>query len=147
MVEGIPTYVMGLTDSQGVARAYGMVSMQNHQVVAVAETLAATLRLYEAHLSANKTQADIGTAAKLVMINATVRRIGSESRGTQTNYYLVLESAADIDLAKRIFTATSDVSEELVLTQQGDAVEVQVTETTSRIQSIVKFDNKAVGAP
>jgi transcription elongation GreA/GreB family factor len=147
MVEGIPTYVMGLTDSQGVARAYGMVSMQNHQIVAVAETLAATLRLYEAHLSANKTQADIGTAAKLVTINATVRRIASESRGTQTNYYLVLESAANVDLAKRIFTATSDVSEELVLTQHGDEVEVQVTETTSRIQSIVKFDNKAVGAP
>lgn len=146
MVEDVPTYVMGLTDGQGVARAYGMVSMKNHQIVAVADTLAATLRLYEAHLSANKTQADIATSAKLVTINAVVSRVATESRGTQTTYYLVLESPTDAELAKRIFTATSDVSEELVLTQHGDAVEVQVTETTSRIQSLVKFDNKAIGS-
>jgi hypothetical protein len=147
MVEGVPTYVMGLTDGQGVARAYGMVSMQNHQVMAVADTLAATVRLYEARLSTNKTQADIASAAQLTTIKATVRRVAAESRNNQTTYYLVLESDTDAELAKRIFTATSDVSEELVLTQRGDTVEVQVSATTTRIQAIAKFDNQAVGSP
>lgn len=140
IVEGVPTYVMALRDTQGIARAYGMVSMQNHQVLATGETLSATLRNYESKMTSNKTAADIASDVKMQALKAKVVRIASEVRGSTTHYFLVLETT-EASLQEALFTGTSDLSEELVLTQAGDTVELEYAATRSRVKALTKFDN------
>jgi hypothetical protein len=139
LVGGAPTYVMALRDTQGVSRAFGMVDMRNNQVIGVADTLSATLRSYQSKRSTNRVSADIGTQAHLVAIKGTVVRIAAEFRNNQTMYYVTLNSG---EKAKgTIFTGSSDLSEELVLTKPGDNVELSYSDTSTRVVGMSKFHN------
>lgn len=139
LVGGAPTYVMALRDSQGVSRAFGMVDMRNNQVIGVADTLSATLRSYQSKRSTNKVSAEIGTESHLVALKGTVIRVASEFRNNQTMYYVTLGNE-DKTLGT-IFTGSSDLSEELVLTKPGDKVELSYSDTSTRVVGMSKFHN------
>lgn len=139
LVAGAPTYVMALRDAQGVSRAYGMVDMRNNQVIGVGDTLSATLRSYQAKRSTNKVSADIGARAKEQELKGTVVRIASEFRNNQTMYYVTLKVGDTV--RGNIYTGSSDLSEDLVLTKPGDAVTVTVSDTDTRLVNMSKFHN------
>lgn len=139
LVNGAPTYVMALRDVQGVSRAFGMVDMRNNQVIGVADTLNATLRSYQSKRSSNRVAADIGTEAREVAIKGTVVRIAAEFRNGQTMYYITI-AAGDKTLGT-IFTGSSDLSEELVLTRPGDKVELSYADSDTRVVGMSTFHN------
>ena len=139
LVNGAPTYVMALRDVQGVSRAFGMVDMRNNQVIGVADTLNATLRSYQSKRSSNRVAADIGTEAREVALKGTVVRIAAEFRNGQTMYYITI-AAGDKTLGT-IFTGSSDLSEELVLTRPGDTVELSYADSDTRVVGMSKFHN------
>lgn len=139
LVGGAPTYVMALRDSQGVSRAFGMVDMRNNQIIGVADTLGATLRSYQSRRSANRVGADIGTESREVVLKGTVVRIASEFRNNQTMYYVTL--ATDDKTLGTIFTGSSDLSEELVLTKPGDKVELTYSDSDTRVVGMSRFHN------
>jgi hypothetical protein len=139
LVGGAPTYVMALRDGQGVSRAFGMVDMRNNQVIGVADTLSATLRSYQSRRSTNRVAADIGTEARDVALTGTVVRISAEFRNNQTMYYITLASG-DKTLGT-IFTGSSDLSEELVLTKPGDKVHLSYSDSQTRVVGMSKFHN------
>lgn len=139
LVGGAPTYVMALRDTQGVSRAFGMVDMRNNQVIGVADTLNATLRSYQSKRSTNKVSADIGTESRLVALKGSVTRISSEFRNSQTMYYVTLNTGEKA--LGTIFTGSSDLSEELVLTKPGDKVELSYSDTSTRVVGMSKFHN------
>ena len=139
LVNGAPTYVMALRDGQGVSRAFGMVDMRNNQVIGVADTLSATLRSYQSRRSTNRVAADIGAEAREIAVQGTVVRIASEFRNNQTMYYITLHTG-DTTLGT-IFTGSSDLSEELVLTRPGDKVELSYSDSSTRVVGMSKFHN------
>ena len=139
LVNGAPTYVMALRDVQGVSRAFGMVDMRNNQVIGVADTLNATLRSYQSKRSTNRVDAEIGTESREVTLKGAVVRIASEFRNSQTMYYITL--ATDDKILGTIFTGSSDLSEELVLTRPGDKVELSYSDSNTRVVGMSKFHN------
>jgi hypothetical protein len=139
LVAGAPTYVMALRDSQGVSRAFGMVDMRNNQVIGVADTLNATLRSYLAKRSTNKVSAEVGIEAEERVIEGKVVRISAEFRNNQTMYYLTLNTG-DKTMGN-VFTGSSDLSEELVLTKPGDMVELSFSDSSTRVVAMSKFHN------
>jgi hypothetical protein len=145
LVAGAPTYVMALRDSQGVSRAFGMVDMRNNQVIAVADTLGATLRSYQAKRSTNRVGAEIGTGSKMVALEGKVARISSEFRNNQTMYYVTLEASEKF--LGTIFTGSSDLSEELVLTKAGDKVQLTFSDSSTRVVGMNKFHNTDIPTP
>lgn len=145
LVAGAPTYVMALRDTQGVSRAFGMVDMRNNQVIAVADTLGATLRSYQAKRSTNRVAGEIGTASKMVELQGNVARISSEFRNNQTMYYITLEPSEKF--LGTIFTGSSDLSEELVLTKPGDKVQLTFSDSGTRVVGMNKFHNTDIPTP
>lgn len=139
LVNGAPTYVMALRDAQGVSRAFGMVDMRNNQVIGVADTLNATLRSYQSKRSTNRVDAEIGTESREVLLKGSVVRIASEFRNSQTMYYITL--ATQDKILGTIFTGSSDLSEELVLTRPGDKVELSYSDSNTRVMGMSKFHN------
>lgn len=139
LVAGAPTYVMALRDDLGIARAYGMVDMRNHQILAVGDTLNATLRVYQAKRSTDRVSADISAAVKETTIDGVVIRTASEFRNGQTSFFVTIKHN-DVVLGN-IFTGTSDLSEELVLTLPGDRVVITYGDGSSRVVSMSKFRN------
>ncbi|MFD2366537.1 hypothetical protein [Pseudoduganella sp. GCM10020061] len=142
LVNGAPTYVMALRDSQGVARSFGMVDMRNNQVIGVADTLGATLRSYQALRSTNKVSAEVGTDALMRAQEGTVVRIAAEFRNNQTMYYVTLQAADGV--LGTIFTGSSDLSVELVLTRPGDKVALSYADSGTRVVAMSKFDNAEI---
>lgn len=145
LVGGVPTYVMAMRDGQGVSRAFGMVDMRNNQVIAVADTLSATLRSYQAKRSTNRVGAAIGTASQTVDLEGKVMRIASEFRNNQTMYYVTLD--ANEKYPGIIFTGSSDLSEELVLTKPGDTVQLAFSDSGTRVVGMSKFHNTDIPSP
>jgi hypothetical protein len=136
MVDGVPTYVMALRDSTGIARSYAMVAIEDFQKVAVAETLAATARQFQAKLTMDKTRLDTATSSELAKVTARVIRKGSEVRGGNTSYLLVLKGHHG-----KLFAAGPDLAETLAVTNEGDEVEVKFGNSTARVVGLVSFRN------
>jgi len=113
--------------------------MRNNQIIGVADTLSATLRSYQSKRSTNREAADIGAEARDVELSGTVVRISSEFRNNQTMYYITLATAEKT--LGTIFTGSSDLSEELVLTKPGDKVELSYSDSSTRVVGMSRFHN------
>jgi hypothetical protein len=136
MLNGEPTYVMALRDAAtGIARSYGMVSLRNYQVVAVADTLQAAERLYASKLSMDRTSVESSTVAERRAVPGVVQRIAAEVHSGNTMYYVTLDGSG------RIYVGASDISEELVLTKPGDKVTIEVDKGTARVTNMASFNN------
>lgn len=69
----------------------------------------------------------------------TIVRIAAEFRNNQTMYYITLASGGTT--LGTIFTGSSDLSEELVLTKPGDKVELSYSDSHTRVVGMSKFHN------
>ena len=135
-VDETPTYIMTLTDDNGIARSYGMVSILNYQILAVSDSLKSTLRLYETKLASkgvNPAGLDVKSSVEKVI--GRIVRFSSDTRQGTTSYYLMIEGSP------HIFTANSDVSEKLILSKPGDHVSIVFSKGENKISTINIFDN------
>lgn len=134
MVYGEPTYVTILTDGTGIARAYGLMSIRNFQVVVAGDTLSNAARLYQSKLAREEGTTPQAVQAK--MVTGSVLRFASDVRAGNATYYLTVPGA------DKIFMATGEVSDKLPLTREGDLVTIQFQETGQHMVPMTHFENK-----
>lgn len=141
LVDGVPAYVMALRDSTGIARAYGVVDVQDYQRVAVADTLPAAVRAFQSKSRLNRTGLPTPGESKSTTFTTKVARIASEVRQGNTQYTLTLAGKGGT-----LFTADVNRSEYLAITKEGDTVEVTVDGSDNVSQTIVEFKNVTIFA-
>lgn len=140
LVEGqTPAYVMALQDSTGIARAYAVVDLRDYQRVAVADTLSAAVRAFQSKSNIDRTSLNGTSRPNEVLIKALVKRIGQEVRQGNSTYVLMLEGQGG-----KLFSADINRSEDLVVTQKGDTVEITTLVNDQRVVPVLDFKNLTV---
>ncbi len=132
--DGIATYFMTLKDNSGLIKQYAFVSVSDITSVGVGENISSALRDYNIAL---------GTS------NSFVQPTGEEKTATgniiriSSEYYLdVLSYKFIIDtIPNKIFSANSEISDELAITIVEDKVEITYYDSESGVISVSKFDN------
>ncbi len=132
--EGTATYFMTLKDNSGLIKQYAFVSVSDITSVGVGENISSALRDYNIAL---------GTS------NSFVQPTGEEKTATgniiriSSEYYLdVLSYKFIIDtIPNKIFSANSEISDELAITIVDDEIEITYYESDSGLISVSKFDN------
>jgi hypothetical protein len=137
VVNGEVVYVASLQDSNGIARAYGLVSLNDFQKMAVAETLSDAYRLYTSKVSG---KASLDLEASAAKLSGKVARFVAEVKGGATYYYLMLEGS------KKVYIGGTGLGETLALTRPGDTVglSVQELDTARGTVNILVFRNKSL---
>lgn len=142
-VNGIPTYVMGLKDTEGLLKAFSMVNINNYQTAAKGSSLAEAKRAYLQAIANNgTTQVVASDEAYGYTYEGKVQRISNVVEDGSTYYYLVVEGEEE-----KIFTASYMVSEELAVTRDGDTVQITYVDDKNGTVDIITFDNVAFATP
>ncbi len=131
-----PAYVMALQDSTGIARAYAVVDIRDYQRVAVADTLQAAVRNFQSKLNIDRTSVDAASRPNEVVLKAKVVRIGQEVRQGNSTYVFMLEGHA-----AQLFEADINRAEDLVVTKEGDLVELSTVLNGQRVAPVLSFKN------
>ncbi len=139
-IGGVPTYVMSLKDQAGLNKMVAMVSVEDFTLVGVGNNIDECLRDYRNNLNAVSRENGPTASDDLQSLAGRVARMASAVRGGNTLFYLVLSGQEG-----KIFIGTSQVSEELPLTQAGDSVRLWL-QAQSTTLDISRFDNLELGA-
>ena len=142
-INGIPTYVMGLKDQEGLLKAYAMVNIENYSIAAKGASLSEANRAYIQAVARNSTTHVVASdEAYGYTYKGKVQRISNVVEDGSTYYYLVVEGEEE-----KIFTASYMVSEELAVTRDGDTVKITYVDDKNGTVDIVTFDNVAFATP
>lgn len=133
-INGTPTYVLSLKDQAGLIKMVAMVSVSNHSIVGVGETLEEALRSYR---GGRPTEVKKGT----YFVQGHVARIKEVIADNKTQYYLSLE-----EVPNKIFSAELIISDELPLTMVKDSVSIAYDDGRMGLIPVAKFDNTALKA-
>lgn len=132
-VEGLATYFMALKDNEGLVKLYAMVSVQDYSVVGVGATVQETRQSYVNQLLEKGLIEGVVTDKSEV--SGTVSTIVSTNIEGTTYYYFTLEGNSNL------FTASSQLSLELALTNVLDLVELEVNQISDNVFEVNSFDN------
>lgn len=137
-INNIPTYVMTLKDDGGLVKMFAMVAIEDYTIVGVGNTLVETLMAYKNsyNMAGNKINPQSDT--KKVFLKAVVQRIKSDIKNGNSFYYFTLDS---ID---KIFIGSSQISNELPVTQPGDSIEISFDNDTQGLIDISSFVNRSL---
>lgn len=142
-VNGIPTYVMGLKDEEGLLKAFAMVNIENYSIAAKGSSLSEVNRAYIQAVARNSTTHVVASdEAYGYMYEGKVQRISNVVEDGSTYYYLIVEGEEE-----KIFTASYMVSEELAVTRDGDTVRISYVDDKNGTVDIITFDNVAFATP
>lgn len=142
-INGIPTFVMGLKDEEGLNKVFAMVNIKNYNISAKGDTLAEASRAYLQKIASESSMDVVASdEAYRYTYEGKVERISNVVEDGSTYYYLVVEGEKD-----KIFTASYMVSEELSITRDGDTVKISYIDDKNGTVDIVAFDNIAFATP
>lgn len=128
-INDVPTYVLSLKDQAGLIKMVAMVSVRDHSIVGVGETLEEALRSYRGGKVVDKKEGIYKT-------HGHVKRIQSSTIDGKTYYHFTLDN-----IPNKIFLGESIVSNEFPLTQVSDSVMVAYDDGRQELVSVAKFDN------
>ena len=137
-VDGQPTYFMTLKDNAGLIKQYAFVSVSDYTSVGTGETIGNAMTNYQSVLKNTSGSSDIGTGDEQKTLQGTIERISSQTVNGSTVYSMIIKEQPD-----KIFTAVADISPELVLTKDGDAVKITYIASDLSVIDIASFDNLA----
>ncbi len=141
LVDGsTPAYVMALQDGSGIARAYAVVDLRDYQRVAVADTLSAAVRQFQAKGSLDRTNVDPASAPDRRVIRGRVLRIGQEVRQGNTAYLFLLEGHPS-----KLFSADPNRADDLAVTRENDVVVISTLDNAQRVLPVLAFHNVTLG--
>lgn len=129
---GQPTYFMSLKDDAGLVKQYAFVSVENYQIVATGESVAAAEKAYYQLLSDNgKVSVDIENK----VIEGKITDIQVAVLNGNSQYYFKLEGDS------RIYIAPISLSDHLPLAKVGDQVKIEFVddESDSEVISSIEF--------
>jgi len=131
LVDGLPAYVSALSSGDDVIRGYGVVAVQDAQLVAVADTLDVALKQFAAKRI--RASASLGLAVKETVIEETVRVIRQDVASGQ--YFLLLQPSG------KLVIGAPHLSDELHVTEAGDKVRLKIRQTEGAASPAVEFKN------
>ena len=131
-INNTPTYVLSLKDQAGLIKMVAMVSVRDHSIVGVGETLEEALRSYKGGNINDKKEG-------IYAAYGQIKRIEPSLIDGKTHYYFTLDNVPN-----KIFLGESVVSSELPLTQVADSVEVFYDDARNEVINVAKFDNLAL---
>jgi hypothetical protein len=137
-VQNEPTYFLTLKDKKGLVKLYGMVNVENYNLVATGDTLQATLNNYVKTLASKGIQGNLQTDGVEKSETGTIERIGSVvTEGNQLFYILLKEKP------NNLIIVPSTISKEVALTKENDVIDYKYIESPNMDGITVKeFDNK-----
>lgn len=137
-VGGEFTWVAPVIGGNNTFQRIAMVNGGN-AMVALGTDVHAALREYRSMLAANGVREAPSSSASTVTAKLMLSRIAVEVVSGRTQFYLYTNDVPD-----RVFSATSDISPELAISQIGETVIVGYEETSEPIVQITSFDNLAL---
>ena len=138
-IDGVWTYVMALKDKEGLIKMVALVSVKNYDIVGVGQDIKDAIRQYKSALNSSGNVATFEGKKSDFVVSGKVTRISVDNRSGNSYYYFMVDT-----IKTKMFVATSNVSEEVVLTQVNDIVEVTFTDANSYLIDVRTFDNKAL---
>jgi len=137
-INNIPTYVMTLKDDGGLVKMFAMVAIEDYTIVGVGNTMVETLMAYKnSYNMAGNIINPKGDTQKMVL-KAIVKRIHSDIKNGNSFYYFM------IDNTDKIFIGSSQISNELPVTQPGDSIEISFDNDTRGLIDISSFVNQSL---
>lgn len=116
-IQNEPTYFMTLLDANGMVKQYAMVNVKNYGIVAVGDSLKATLDSYLQEI--NSTGMTIqGSDKNSIDLTGKVQRIGLVVNNGESTYEMKLDSS------DKIFSVPTQTSKDAALTNVGDEVRI-----------------------
>ncbi len=131
---GQPTYFMSLKDSAGLVKKYAFVSVQNYQIVATGDSVAAAEKEYYQLLSDNgKVKVDFESKKSTAVISSIQEAVVNGN----SNYYFTIEGM------DKVFIAPISLNNQLPLMKTGDTITIEYlddSESTSETVSSIKLN-------
>lgn len=129
---GHPTYFMSLKDDAGLVKQYAFVSVENYQIVATGESVAAAEKAYYNLLKDNG-QTATGTVGDSA-VEGKVVSLSSAVVNGNTYYYFMIEGD------ENIYIASIQSNNYLPLMQIGDTVSFEYDSHSSSVENIVSIE-------
>lgn len=133
-IKGVPTYVLSLKGQAGLVKMVAMVSVRDHSIVGIGETIEEALRAYRAGRTNDRIEGRYQTYGRVV-------RIQPSFIDGKTLYYFTLDRHPN-----KVFSAESIVSGEFPITAPNDSVYVAYDDGREAFISVAKFDNLDIEA-
>lgn len=140
-VRGTMAAIVPLMGESHTFQAVAVVNVENlQQVIAQGATAAEALRAYEGILAVENGQANgIEATATQTSLTGRVQRISAVSLTTgESVYYFLLVGNSTL------FTGTATLSSELVLTREGDEVDIRFAPNAQGATPLSAFDNRSL---
>ena len=139
-INNIPTYVMTLKDDGGLVKMFAMVAIEDYTIVGVGNTLTETLMAYKNAYNMAGNKINPKSATKKQFLNSVVQRISSDIKNGNSFYYFTVEGK------QNIFIGSSQISNELPVTQKGDSILISFDDDTQSLIDISSFKNLNIGS-
>lgn len=135
-INNIPTYVMTLKDDGGLVKMFAMVAISDYTIVGVGNTMRETLTSFKNvyNMADNKINPNSQTDKK--RLKSVVTRIANDIKNGNSFYYFMVKDNP------KIFVGSSQISNQLPITNVGDSVFVTFDIDGEDIIDISSFRNK-----
>jgi hypothetical protein len=135
-INNIPTYVMTLKDDGGLVKMFAMVAISDYTIVGVGNTMRETLTSFKNvyNMADNKINPNSQTDRK--ELKSVVTRIANDIKNGNSFYYFTVKDNP------KIFVGSSQISNQLPITNVGDSVFVTFDIDGEDIIDISSFKNK-----
>ncbi|MCX6754766.1 MAG: hypothetical protein NTU81_02990 [Candidatus Nomurabacteria bacterium] len=137
-IDGHPTYEFLLKDKGGLMKLVALVNVHDHTLVGIGENRQQAIRDYRNQMTSRGNTVSLVTSdmESTVLVSKILRIASLISKG-ETYYQFIL-----VKEPKTIFTAGTEISDELSLTKEGDVIKIYYVKLNSESSvSISKFDN------
>lgn len=133
-VDGTPAYIAALADDSNVIRAYGLVAVQDAQILAVAENLNVALKQFAAKRS--RSDVALGQAIEEKSLHAKVLVIRQDLASGQ--YFMLLQPKEGNSF---LVASAPHLSDELHVTEAKDEVKVKIRHADGTTAPVSEFKN------
>ncbi|WP_255288639.1 MULTISPECIES: cell shape-determining protein [Bacillus cereus group] len=122
-VQNEPTYFLTLKDKKGLVKSYAMVNVENYNIVAIGDSLQATLNNYVKSLAGKSSHTNLNSNGLERSEVGTIERIGSLTNENGQVFYILLKEKPNT-----LLMVPSSISKELPLSKEGDKVKFSYIE-------------------
>ena len=139
LINNIPTYVMTLKDDGGLVKMFAMVAISDYTIVGVGNTMRETLMAYKNVYNMADNRINPDSVSNQKALKTTITRIENDVKNGNSFYYFTVKDYP------KIFVGSSQLSNELPVTQVGDSINVSFDVDNEEVIDVSDFDNINIG--
>ncbi|AXG74198.1 hypothetical protein DVK85_08080 [Flavobacterium arcticum] len=139
-INNIPTYVMTLKDGGGLVKMYAMVAITDYTIVGVGNTMNEAMMAFKNVYNMTGNSIDPNAISDKNTLTTVVQRIQSDIKSGNSFYYFTVDGSA------KIFIGSSQLSNELPITQVGDSIDISFDTDAEQVINVSTFDNLNLGS-